>query len=79
MYYDHAQAAYNNKCKEKYEEFKKELKESEHENDEMILKHIRRLESEAEESKKTIEKYRKFFQMLQELIPRQSSIHDVLG
>jgi hypothetical protein len=79
MYYDHAQAAYDNECREKYEELKEKLKKSDDKNDIMVLRHIHKLEHHAEESKTLIEKYRKFFQMLQELIPRQSSIHDTIG
>ena len=78
MYYDHAKAAYENKCKEEYEELKENLRKSKNESDEMLLEHIMTLEHKAEKSKKTIEEYKNFFQMLQSLLPRQSSIHDVL-
>jgi predicted nuclease with TOPRIM domain len=78
MYFDHAQAAYENKCKEKYEELKEKLRKSKDENDEMIWKHIMTLEYQAEQSKKKLNSYQEFFTMLQQLLPRQSSIHDVI-
>ena len=77
-YYDLTQAAYENKCKEKYEEFKEKLRISKNDDDEMLWKHIFMLEHKAEKSKKKLEKYEKFFSLLGELLPRQSSIHDVL-
>ena len=78
MYFDHAQAAYENNCKEKYEELKEKLRKSKDENDEMIWKHMMTLEYEAEKNKKNVETYKNFFQTLQSLLPRQSSIHDVI-
>ena len=77
-YFDHAKAAYDNKCKEEYEKLKENLRKSKNEEDEMLWKHIMMLEYEAEKNKKSIEVYRNFFQTLQSLLPRQSSIHDVL-
>jgi hypothetical protein len=79
MYFDHAQAAYDNKCKELYEKLKESLRKSKNESDEMIWKHIMTLEHEAEKNKKTVETYRTFFQTLQSLLPRQSSVHDVIS
>lgn len=79
MYFDHAKAAYDNKCKEEYEKLKENLRKSKNEDDEMLWKHIMKLEFEAERMKKEIEEYRKFFETLQKLLPRQSSIHDVIG
>lgn len=78
-YFDHEKAAYENKCKEKYEELKENLKNSKNEDDKNLLRHILKLEFEAERSKKTIVEYRNFFQTLQQLLPRQSSIRDVIG
>ena len=78
MYFDHAQATYENECKEKYEELKEKLRKSKDKNDEMIWKHMMTLEYEAEKNKKNVEIYRNFFQTLQSLLPRQSSIHDVI-
>lgn len=79
MYYDHAQAAFDNKCQEQYENLKEKLKNSEVEEDRMIYEHILRLEHKAEKSKKTIEEYQTFFQMLQRLLPHKPSIHDIIG
>ena len=78
-YFDHAQAAYENKCKEKYEELKENLRKSKDENDEMVWKQMMKIEYEAEKSKKKVKKYEEFFEMLQKLIPKQSSIHDVIN
>lgn len=79
MYYDHAQAAYDNKCKEEYEKLKENLNKSKNEDDELLLRHILKLEANAVKANAKIIKYQNFFQMLQELLPRQSSIHDVIS
>jgi ribosomal protein L18E len=76
MYFDHEKAAYENKCKEEYEKLKENLRKSKNESDEMIWKHIMTLEHEAEKNKKSVEVYRNFFQTLQSLLPRQSTIYD---
>ena len=78
-YFDHGKAAYDNKCKERYEQFKEMLRTSKNEDDEMLWKHIFMLEHEAEKNKKKVKKYQEFFLMLGELLPRQSSIHDVIS
>jgi superoxide dismutase len=77
-YFDHAQAAYDNKCEEKYNEFKEKLRTSKNEDDEMLYKHIQKLEIRAAKNKGKVKKYEEFFQTLVELLPRQPSIHDVL-
>lgn len=77
-YYDHAEAAYKKQCKEKYEEFKENLRKSEDENDEMIWKHIIRQESEAKVAKERIDVYEKFFKTLRFLLPKEYSSHDIL-
>jgi len=78
-YFDHAKAAYDNKCEEKYNEFKEKLRTSKSEDDEMLLKHIQKLEIRAANAKGKLKKYEEFFQTLQSLLPRQSSIHDIIG
>jgi hypothetical protein len=78
-YFDHAKAAYDNKCEEEYEKLKENLRLSKNENDEMLLKHIQRLEIRAANNRGKLKKYQEFFQVLGELLPRQSSIHDVIG
>ena len=78
MYYDHAQAAYEKKCKEEYEKLKENLKNSKNESDEMLLEHISKLEIQSETRKFKNEEYENFFKILQRLLPRQSSIHDVI-
>lgn len=79
MYFDHAQAAYDNSCKEEYEKLKENLRKSKNESDEMIWKHMMTLEHEAEKNKKKVEAFQNFFNTLQKLLPRQSSIHDVIS
>lgn len=76
--FDWEQAAYDNKSKEEYEKLKENLRKSKNKEDEMLWKHIWMLEHESEKRKKKIEEYEKFFETLQKLLPRQSSIHDVL-
>jgi flagellar biosynthesis chaperone FliJ len=78
-YYDHGAAMYDKKCEEKYEEFKEKLRASKSEDDEMLYRHIIRLEGKATNRNAKLIKYQNFFQTLQELLPKQSSIHDVLG
>lgn len=78
-YFDHAKAAYDNKCEEKYEEFKEKLRTSKNEDDEMLWNHLTKLEIKAAKNKGKIKKYEEFFQTLVELLPRQPSIHDVIG
>jgi len=77
-FYDHAKAADDKKSKEKYEELKENLRKSKNEDDEMIWRHILKLEHKAETAKKELEEYRKFFEQLQKLTPRRPSIHDIL-
>jgi len=78
-YFDHAKAAYDKKCEEEYEKLKENLRKSKNENDEMLLKHIQKLEIRAANAKGKLKKYENFFELLGELLPRQSSIHDVIG
>ena len=78
-YFDHAQAAYENRCKEEYEKLKESLRKSTNEDDEMLATHINKLEFESRKAKDKVERYEEFFKMLQSLLPRQSSIHDVIG
>lgn len=82
-YYDHGEALRIKERAEKYEELKKFIS-SKDENgkiNEWVLahNHIVSLEQEMEEQKKQIEEYEKFFSMMQSLLPRQYSIHDVIG
>ncbi len=42
-------------------------------------RHMIGMESEIREQAEKIEKYEKFFGMLSTLLPKQSSIHDVIG
>jgi hypothetical protein len=79
MYFDHAAAAYENRCKDEYEKLKENLKKSKNEDDEMLLRHIMKLEYESEHRRLRIVEYENFFNILQKLLPRQSSIHDVIG
>ena len=77
-YYDHAKAAYEMKCKEEYETLKENLRKSKNKEDKMLLEHISKLEIQSETRKFKNEEYENFFKILQRLLPRQSSIHDVI-
>jgi hypothetical protein len=78
-YYDHEKAAFENKCKEEYEKLKENLRKSKNEDDEMLLRHIMKLEYESEGRRLKNVEYENFFKILQKLLPKQSSIHDVIG
>ena len=79
MYYNPAQVAHDNKCRDKYNEFMEKLRTSKKEDDEMLYEHILKLERESLMAKKELEEHRKFFEALQKLLPKQSSIYDILG
>lgn len=78
-YYDHAQGAYNNECKERYEQLKEMLRKSNNTDDEKVRIHLLKLEHESDKMKKELEVYRLFFEQLGKLIPKPHSIHDTIG
>jgi len=41
--------------------------------------HIAGMEIELDKLKKQVEEYRKFFQQLDNFLPRRSSVHDIIG
>ena len=53
-YYDHAQAAYEKRCKEEYEKLKENLRKSKNEEDGLLLVHITKLEGQAKVAKERI-------------------------
>jgi len=78
-YFDHAAAAYENRCKDEYGKLKENLKKSKNEDDEMLLRYIMKLEYESEHRRLRNVEYENFFKILQKLLPKQSSVHDVIG
>ena len=78
-YFDHAQAAYDNSCKEEYEKLKENLRKSKNETDEKIWKYMMALEHDAKIAEERITVYEKFFETLRFLLPKEHSIHDVIG
>ena len=83
MHYDHVKAARNKANREKYEELKKFITSS---NKKGKLsdwfpahEHILSMENTIERQNKQIQEYRNFFSSLSLLMPRKSSIHDIIG
>lgn len=84
MYYDHAEAARKEAAKKKYEELKNHIHSIDKDTDKVNVwfdayRHMIGMESEIREQAEKIEKYEKFFGMLSTLLPKKSSIHDVIG
>jgi chromosome segregation ATPase len=82
MYYDGSTANYY-KDKEKYDALKKHISSLD-ENQKLnewypALKHMNRMESDIVELQEKVEKYQKFFSLLSSLLPKQSTIHDIIG
>ena len=82
-YFDHEAAERRRICAEKFEELKKHIV-SQDENgkfNEYFLahEHIYYLENRLKEQEEQIREYRSFFSLLSKLLPRQSSIYDVIG
>jgi len=77
-YLDHSETAFDKRCKEKYEELKISLKDNEN-SFHNALHHIRDMEEELKTQEKQIAEYRKFFNLLQKLLPKQFSSHDIIG
>ena len=82
-YYDHGTAMRKKKCADKYDDLKKHItsKDESGKLNEWFLahEHIVDLENQLEEKKRQIEEYRSFFSLMRKLLPRVSSIHDVIG
>jgi len=78
-YFDHSLAAKKEEELKQYQEIKKLLHSADTFKEfKPALYHMEDMELMIEEQKKEIEHYKKFFAMLGELIPRQSSIYDVI-
>lgn len=82
-YYDSEAAMRKKKCNDKYVELKKHItsKDENGKLNEWFLahEHIVTLESKLQQQEKQIEEYRSFFSLMQKLLPRVSSIHDIIG
>ena len=82
-YYDRAAAMRKKECADKYAELKKYItsKDESGKLNEWFLahEHIVDLENQLEQQKNQIEEYQSFFSLLGKLLPRISSIHDVIG
>ena len=82
-YYDHGAAIRKKECADKYDELKKHItsKDESGKMNEWFLahEHIVYLESKLQQQEKQIEEYRSFFSLMRKLLPRVSSIHDVIG
>lgn len=82
-YYDHGAAMRKKECADKYDELKKHItsKDESGKLNEWFLahEHILDLESKLQQQETQIEEYRSFFSLMRKLLPRESSIHDVIG
>ena len=82
-YYDHGAAIRKKECADKYAELKKHItsKDDNGKLNEWFLahEHIVDLEIQLEKQKKQIKEYQNFFSLMRKLLPRVSSIHDVIG
>jgi chromosome segregation ATPase len=82
-YYDHGAAMRKKECADKYAELKKYItsKDKSGKLNEWFLahEHIVDLESKLQEQEKQIEEYRSFFSLMRKLLPRVTSILDVIG
>jgi hypothetical protein len=82
-YYDHGAAMRKKECADKYAELKKHIasKDNNGKLNEWFLahEHIVDLEYQLEQQKMQLEEYHSFFSLLRKLLPRVSSIHNVLG
>ena len=82
-YYDHGAAMRKKECADKYAELKKHItsKDENGKLNEWFLahEHIVDLESKLQQQEKLIEEYRSFFSLMRRLLPRELSIHDVIG
>jgi septation ring formation regulator EzrA len=79
MYFDHAAAEMQRNQEESFEKLKSFIKTQEGSEFLLASFHIQSLENEMEKQAKQIDEYRKFFATLQHFLPRQPSIHDVIG
>lgn len=79
MYFDHAAAEMQRNQKESFEKLKAFIKTQEGSEFLLASFHIQSLENELERQEKKLSEYHKFFATLQSFLPRQSSIHDVIG
>ena len=81
-YYDHGAAIRKKECADKYAELKKHItsKDDNGKLNEWFLahEHIVDLEIQLEKQKKQIKEYQNFFSLMRKLLPRVSSIHDVI-
>lgn len=81
-YFDHEAARRRQQSEEKFIELKKHITSKE---DGVLnewfpaMAHITDMEKTIDEQILKIEEYQRFFSMMQKLMPRQHSIHDIIG
>ncbi len=82
-YYDQEVSMRQKECADKYAELKKHItsKDENGKLNEWVLahEHMVDLESKLEQQEKQINEYTNFFSLMQKLLPKVSSIHDVVG
>ena len=82
-YYDHGAAMRKQEELDKYIELKKHItsKDNNGKINEWVLAHFHMvdMENELKEKESKIKEYENFFSMMSNLMPRQYSIHDVIG
>jgi len=82
-YYDHGASMRKKECADKYAELKEHItsKNESGKLNEWFLahEHMVHLDSQLEQQKKQIEEYISFFSLMRKLLPREPSIHDVIG
>jgi hypothetical protein len=86
-FYDHAAEAHRQRCQDKYEELKKFITSIEEKGknkgkvSEWFLahEHVMQMEHTINKQQKRLEEYGSFFSSLSALLPRKSSIHDIIG
>ena len=82
-YYYHGAAMRKKECADKYAELKKHItsKDENGKLNEWFLahEHIFDLESKIQQQENQIEEYRSFFSLMRKLLPKVSSIHNIIG
>lgn len=81
-YFDHAAAEQQRKEKESYEELKKFLSEPKGGKLNKFfpaLTHLNVMEHDMEKMRKRLQDYNNFFSTLRGLLPREHSVHDIIG
>jgi hypothetical protein len=81
-YYDHGEANRKKACAENFEELKKSISSLDKDNKlsewHLAYQHIVDMENNIKEYKKKIKEYNDFFSSLGKLLPKKSSIHDII-